>query len=296
MMRISLVMIAVKKDKAVSNVGIKKRAGESQKFSASYAREIQRNLNDTLKRLLNSLKGDITEDKINELILKNISSKNTKKIIDILVKEQSKAITTSANKVLRHLRAVQSGKKNVRIMSNLQAKKAHITNFNFERAKKELEKTLKQELAELKGKLAELRPNFQKDLQRRLKGAAGKITYQERTNKRILRELRASFRREIKKFSKHAALNSAGESLNKGEVLGMKAAKVRALKQWISRFDDKVRNWHDQVNFQTRKVKDRFSVPYPGGVDRLVAPKVAPISPANFFNCRCVVFYKTIKK
>ena len=238
----------------INNARIKRRAGEAARFSSSFSSEISKNLNPLLKKILSNLKGELTPDKVKSVIGKYVTSKEADKVVSVLVEEQGRGLKLTAARVLRHLAAVKSGKKNVTIMQNLQAKPSHLVNYDPLEAKEALDKLIKEELAKLRGALSELKPNFQRDLEKRLKAGADKVTYENRPKKRILRELRAALTRQVKGFSKFAALNSAGQSLNQGEVLGFKAAKkVPAIKQWISKFDDKVRNWHDRVNFQARQ-------------------------------------------
>ena len=276
---------------------LKKRSQLTGKFSGKYAIKISVEINRKVAQILKDLsKGNITRDRVQALINSQITPSLSKKVVDILIDTQKQGLYLTSNKVIKHFDAVLSGKKNVKIMPNLLVRKEHLKNYDRAKAIERLNKAMKEEISKLKTALTELRPNFEKDLKKRLMSGVDKISFDKAANKRILRELRAALTKQVKNYAKYRALDSAGQSLNNGESLGMVATNVQSVKQWISRFDDKVRNWHDKVNFQTKKTTGRFVVPYPGGTDYLSAPKVPPISPANFFNCRCVVFYKTIGK
>lgn len=113
-------------------------------------------------------------------------------------------------------------------------------------------------------------------------------------------KLNKAIARVLKKKAKLATIelstNDAYQNLNRGELLGAEATGQPTVKQWITQFDSRTRSWHDTVNYQERTLKERFTVPYPGGTDYLKAPKIPPISPSNFINCRCSVQYAIIEK
>ena len=91
------------------------------------------------------------------------------------------------------------------------------------------------------------------------------------------------------------SVNDAYQNLNRGELIGAKSSGLKTRKRWVTQFDSRTRSWHDIVNYQEKKLDEKFVVPYPGGTDFLDAPKIPPIAPSNFINCRCSAQYVIIE-
>ena len=110
--------------------------------------------------------------------------------------------------------------------------------------------------------------------------------------KKIDKVLKKVYRRKAIQLS----INDAYEQLNRGEELALQANAMNMAKTWVTQFDGKVREWHARVHNQTRLKTKLFTVVYPGGTDMLKGPKIPPISPANFINCRCFMEFRVKKR
>ena len=151
--------------------------------------------------------------------------------------------------------------------------------------------------SEVKSDIDATTPLYTKALHSKMvAGITGDILDKDYDNpKTLVKKIARVIKKKAKIASVELSVNDAYQNLNRGELLGAEASKQATIKRWVTQFDSKTRSWHDTMDHQERDLKDRFTVPYPGGVDYLKAPKIPPISNANFINCRCYVQYAIIE-
>ena len=113
--------------------------------------------------------------------------------------------------------------------------------------------------------------------------------------KKLIKEVTKILKDKAKIGAIQLSINDAFQNLNRGELIAAKASKLSTVKTWRTQFDSRVREWHAQVNFLEVLVGEKFTVPYPKGVDYLEGPKIPPISVENFINCRCYLEYSIIE-
>ena len=173
---------------------------------------------------------------------------------------------------------------------------ALIGNYNPMDSVKEIERLLKEIQSEVVSEINSTTQLFSKSL---VEGMVNGVRHSvldsdyESADK-LIKKLHKVLKKKAKISAIELSVNDAYQNLNRGELLGAQATKQKIRKQWITQFDTKTRRWHSRVNYQERKLKDKFTVPYPGGMDYLKAPKIPPISVENFINCRCSVQYVVI--
>ena len=174
--------------------------------------------------------------------------------------------------------------------------KRELLKYNSGQAQKKLAEYLKNFTVELAQEYAEHIDTSFRDLSAGLYRIVEKQLNRGLSGLLLIRAIEAGVKKVLKQTAKNIAKNDAYAQVNKGELAGGYASDLNTLKVWKTQFDSKTRNWHDRVNGQGVLVNDRFTVPYPGGVDYLSAPKQPPISGANYVNCRCFTEYEIIKK
>ena len=110
-----------------------------------------------------------------------------------------------------------------------------------------------------------------------------------------LKKTSRKMRRKNKQYSKSISRNSSQAGFQRGELAGAKVSKQLLYKKWDGTLDKKQRPWHADMEGKTILANKKFEVRFPGGVDYMPAPKVNA-SPANYYNCRCVLIYQVVRR
>ena len=216
-----------------------------------------------------------------------------KKIID----NQVKAMELQGSRFLKELDRKKRGlRPSVDNTINLEgANKETLKDFNYEESVEKLRKEVSKTRSVIDKNLkssGEIETSYGDIMEDYL----DKMDDIETTYHKKLKKVSRRIRKRNEKYSKSVARDNSSAGYQQGEVKAAGSTKLRMMKRWQSQFDGKVRTGHARVNEISIFVDEKFSVPYEGGVDLLVAPKVAPIHPSNFFNCRCFLIYQVQKK
>ena len=161
--------------------------------------------------------------------------------------------------------------------------------YNYEDSLISINTLLRELSNEIEESLRETSRAFVAGLQKEaIKAIQDNILREDYSNPRTLfKKIDKVLKDVTKREAIRISINDAYEQLNRGEEIALQATELNMAKTWVTQFDSKVRMWHVAVHNQTRLKKDLFTVKYPGGIDHLKGPKIPPISPSNFINCRC---------
>lgn len=248
------------------------------------------------KELKKLIKDKATKKEARMALKKIIQKSSIKsKATAILLKYNAFNLKSSSTEFLTNLQKIKKGIKPK--STNILIKKEALKDYSFVDSKKRLDMALAKSLKGLNKGFAKLSPAIEKDITGSLGAALDRII-----NKKkivgfdvILKQYNNLFLKKITRVTGRMLFNNKLSGLNNGDEQGAKASKVVMLKVWRSRFDAKTRNWHDRVNLKVIKLKDKFRVAHPKGLDFITAPKVGAMSGANFANCRCWCDYKSKK-
>ena len=140
---------------------------------------------------------------------------------------------------------------------------------------------------------------FKESLENFSDSAINSAEQQKEENMR--RNISISLLKKIQNTANMISLNDIHEQANRAELVAAKSAEKAGLpmfKVWITQWDNRVRSWHDFMSHKHEKLDDDFSIPVgnKGYSERIQGPKIPPISPENWVNCRCFLEFKGEKK
>ena len=275
----------------------KRKLNSSTRFASTYRKQILKELESVRKSFLRRVRKRMSSYEKRQLFQRILRERNLGAFIrQNSIENQIRGMDLQGKRFLREMdrrkRGLKPTPKTTLLISG--ANKNTLSSFNYTQSVRAFERNLIGQSNEIRQSVRSA-ATLEDSYTRMFEKYIDEMDLIEKNWKKELNKISRRIKKRHLYYAKMSAKNSANAGYQRGEVEAARLSGQRILKKWITMFDSKVREAHAGFMPKTIELKQRFRLPSKAGFDYVLAPKVMPMSPENYYNCRCVINYQVVK-